>query len=200
MWLKKKKYSWGGGGFSPCFLIWHQTQDSGRQELCQRKETGCGWKRLSREWRRADTVPSLLVEKRLWLVHLAEFHPLVPRTPTPSRKPSSPADPLPGAGHTQDTIPMPPNSPPTLPPLHLQVTGMFQGCPAVYSPRRVDFILHLFHLPPWFCAPFVFHSEFSLHPWLIWPSPNSKIYFFLSPPATCHWIASTSLSVSIFLL
>ena len=157
------------------------------------------WKRLSRGWKRADAVPSGWW-RRLWLVQLAEFCPWVPRSATPSRKPPGPADPLLCAGHTQDASPHATwltanlTAPPRASDRHIS------RLPSKVWQKRVDFILHLFHLSSWSCAPFIFHSEFSFHPWLIWPSPNSKIYFFLSPLATCQWIASVSLSVSIFLL
>lgn len=78
--------------------------------------------------------------------------------------------------------PPPPSPLPGCPPFHLQAMAMLRGCPAKCGQRRVDFPLPSFHLPPWFCVPFVTHNS------LFSPltdealSPNSKIYFSLSPP------------------
>jgi hypothetical protein len=45
------------------------------------------------------------------------------------------------------------------------------------SQGRVDFTLRLARRSPWSCTTLVFHSRGFVHPWLIWPLPNSEIYF-----------------------
>lgn len=131
------------------------------------------------EGEEGQTLPHPGYWRRDWLCHPPKVKPLVSRRPMPSRKPS-PWQSLCCARQMQGT--MPTATQPSFPPLHLQATGLFQGCPAKCGQRRVDFILHSFHLPPWFCVAFVTHSS------LFSPltdqalSSNSKIYFFLSPP------------------
>lgn len=114
-------------------------------------------KEAQQRTRKGRHCPVLVVEKGLWLIPRAEFHPLVSRSPTPSRKPSR-LQTLLCAGHTKDSMPTATQLTANLPSPPPAVTGIFQGCPAKRGQRRVDFIAHF--IPPQVLCPILLSFKF----------------------------------------
>ena len=88
--------------------------------------------------------------RRLWLVHSLSFVPESPGVPLLPESPQA-LQTLCCVLATHTTpVRKPPDSPPRASDRHIS------RLPGKVRQRRADFILHLFHLPPWFCA----HSSF----------------------------------------
>ena len=106
-------------------------------------------------------------------VHPAEFNPLLSRSPTPSRKATSSADPLLSARHTATHLAANLTSSP--PASNRQVSGP----PCHMRPKAGRFPIQFFHGS---LTHLSFIHDPPCHPSLSWPSPNSKIHFSSPTP------------------